>query len=105
MKIQLLLAATLITLAAAHELVNRVSLTGSIDPQAHCWFTIRNSEQLLDLRTNCPIGNQTERLGFNLLLQLVPSGKAYFFRVNGTEIRGYRYIKDPQNYFFKFYDF
>lgn len=48
-----------------------------------CWFAIKNTEQILDLRTNCKLENSTEAPGLSRLVNLVPSKKAYYFKEGG----------------------
>ena len=79
---RLVLVALLVTslLAEARPQVNRVSIQGGLDSVFGCCLSIRNTEQMLDLRTDCKLGNHTEAPGLNRLLQLIPDKKAYYFR-------------------------
>ena len=104
MKVLLILAIAITVYS--QETINKVTIRGGLDSVFGCWLTLRNSEQLLDIRTNCMIGNATDRTRFSQLVELIPVKKAYYFKnqVDG-EIRGYRYVKDPLNYYFKLYNF
>ena len=84
--------------------VNRIVIKSSFDSSFGCWFTIRNTEQMLDFRTDCPLGNSTDQPHRNSLMQFIPPKEAYLFKVQEASVRGYRYIKDPINYFYKYYE-
>ena len=79
---RLLLVALLlaVSLAQAKPQVNRVSIQGGLDSVFGCWLAIKNTEQMLDLRTDCKLGNWSETPGLNRFLQLVPAKKAYYFK-------------------------
>ena len=105
MKILILLLTFLITITLSQQSVNRVVIRGGLDSSFGCWLTVSNDQQMLDLRTTCPIGNNSERIGLSKMIQFIPEKKAYYFKELGEEVRGYRYIKDSLNYFYKFYNF
>ena len=108
---QLLLLSLLIGVTLAQQ-VNRVTLQQTTDPATYhqhtthslCWLHIHNSHQLLDFRTNCPL-NLTQQQAFKSMTQFLLPKKTYLFTEEGKDIHGYRYIKDPLNYYYQYYNF
>ena len=76
--LNVLLAILAVTVLSQHP-VNRILIRSSLDSQFGCWLTIRNNEELLDFRTNCPLGNTTEEVELNKLMQFISPTKAYLF--------------------------
>ena len=62
-----LLFAILLALSYEQQ-VNSVSIQGNLDSVFGCWLTIKNTEQILDLRTDCRLGNSTDTPGLNRLV-------------------------------------
>ena len=60
---------------------------------------------MLDFRTTCPLGNMTHAPNYERFMQFIKTKAAYFYKSKETTIYGYRYVKDPLNYWFKFYNF
>ena len=76
----IVLLSVLAVLAEGQHPVNRIVIKSSLDSSFGCWFTIRNTEQMLDFRTECPLGNTTDQPNRNSLMQFIPPKQAYLFK-------------------------
>ena len=97
---KLLLLAILLTVALSQSLINQLQVIQS-DWATGCTLRIRNTEEIIDLQTNCTLPNATDSQTYRTLLRFIKPKASYMY-FNGW--RGYRYFKDPLNYKFKQYD-
>lgn len=96
---KLLLLSLLLELVLSQSLINRLKIVGD-ESAAGCWLKLRNTEEIIDLRTNCRLPNGTDSPKYQTLLNFIKPKASYLIK-NGEEVRGYRYFKDPLNYKFK----
>lgn len=61
--IKLLLTGLLVIMVCSQSLINRVRVDGA-QPSDGCWLRIVNTEEVLDFRTDCLLGNQTDAPGY-----------------------------------------
>ena len=62
MKTQLKIVLTLwllVAMVASQGLINRVRIEDKAEGTGECWLRIDNTEEILDFRTTCPLGNMT----------------------------------------------
>lgn len=102
--LRVLLTTLLVAFASSQSLINRVRVDGA-QPSGGCWLRIVNTEEVLDFRTDCLLGNQTDAPGYQALIQFIKPKAAYLINETTRSIWGYRYFKDPLNYWFAFYNF
>ena len=82
--------------------VNRISITGTVH-EASCTLWLANTEEVVDLRTDCPLAHASAPENYYTLIQFIKRNASYLIK-EGRAVRGYRYFKDPLNYKYKEYD-
>ncbi len=96
-----LLAITISTPLVHQQLtINRNPPTTA--PSSSCQLHIRNSHEILDIKTNCKEGNTSA--AYQQLSKWINTKSAYFIKQDSEDWLGYRYFKAPTHYKFNEYN-
>lgn len=88
---------TALTLAAIAQSINVTTAhIANRHPSNGCLLIITNDEEVLDLRTSCPI-EPSEGMNLPVWLELIDMERAYLLQ-DTTNFLGYRYFKNKLNY-------
>lgn len=83
----------LLAAAAQHPTIATLELASEAPAVAGCRLRVHNTEELLDLSTECSLGETQAQW-----VELIPESKAYLVREGETVWRGYRYFKNQLHY-------
>lgn len=71
MVLKVVVVGIMLALAVGQNLVNRVRVEDKALGTGECWLRVVNTEEILDFRSDCPLGNMTHAPNYQILMQFL----------------------------------